>query len=67
MNEPRVVIVPATPATIVVGRRRIRDLWSGTLHETGKCPKCGELLGNAHLETCKWPGIVGSNEAEHYL
>ena len=66
-NASFYVVVPATPITVQVPPRRIRDLWSGTLHETGKCPTCLELLGNAHLLTCKWPGIVGSNKAEHYL
>lgn len=67
MADESIRLVPATPITIPIRPRRIRDLWSGTLHETGKCPPCGELLGNHHLETCKWPGIVGSNQAEHFI
>ena len=46
---------------------RIRDLWSGRLAGLGHCPTCERLLDEPHLETCRWPGLVGSNAEEHWL
>ena len=48
--------------------RSIRDLWAGKLPATGRCPQCQALLGNHHIDGCKWADtIVGSNEDEWFL
>ena len=62
-DEPvRIVIAPVTPAKVFVSHRRIRDLWSGTLSR-----EVPPEAWQPPLETCKWSGIVGSNEAERFI
>jgi len=65
-DQPAIVVVAAGQGE-TIRPRRIRDLWAGTIHETGRCPHCQELWGNRHAEACKYAGIVGSNPEELYL